>query len=101
MVGLFAAALSLGLIAVFAQMMSRPLILVTRKMQDTTVRNLNEDIEEINRVPFREVQILYSEFYSMRQRLEVMIEKEITLMTLQTRERLRYLQAQINPQFSL
>ena len=99
MVGLFAAALSLGLIAVFAQMMSRPLILVTRKMQDTTVRNLNEDIEEINRVPFREVQILYSEFYSMRQRLEVMIEKEITLMTLQTRERLRYLQAQINPHF--
>lgn len=98
-VGGFVVVLSLGLIAVFAHMMSRPLILVTKKMQDTTVRNLNEDIDEINKAPFREVQILYSEFYSMKQRLEVMIEKEIALMTLQTRERLRYLQAQINPHF--
>lgn len=99
MVGIFVIVLSLVLIAVFARMMSRPLMLVTKKMQDTTVRNLHEDMEEINRAPFREVQILYLEFYSMKQRLEVMIEKEITLMTLQTRERLRYLQAQINPHF--
>lgn len=91
--------LTIAMIFIFAHMMSNPLILLTKKMQDTTVQNLNEDAIEMNHASFREVQILYSEFARMRQRLEIMIDNEITLMTLQTKERLSYLQAQINPHF--
>lgn len=68
-------------------------------MQDTTVRNLHEESFEIEQIPFREIQILYTEFFRMRQRLDTMIENEIALKTLQSKERLSYLQAQINPHF--
>lgn len=91
--------LTLVMIFVFSHRMSKPLIYVTKKMQDTTVRNLSDKDAEMMNAPFREVQILYSEFYRMRQRLDGMIENEIALMTLQTKERLNYLQAQINPHF--
>lgn len=97
-------ALTLILIYVFARMMSSPLTRFTKKMQDTMAGNrenpsFEEDTTEGDRAPFREVQILYVEFAKMRQRMEVMMENEITLKTLQTKERLRYLQAQINPHF--
>lgn len=98
-VGITIILLTLILIVIFARMMSRPLVLVTRKMQDTTVRNLKEDMLDINKTSFKEVEILYTEFYKMRLRLEGMIEKEIALRTLQTKERLNYLQSQINPHF--
>ena len=97
--GFSVAILTFLVICVFAHMMSSPLTLFTKKMQDTTVQNLGEDSLEISRVPFREIQILYAEFSKMRRRLDVMIENEITLKTLQSKERLSYLQAQINPHF--
>lgn len=97
-------ALTLILIYVFARMMSSPLTRFTKKMQDTmagnsTGQSFAEDAAEGDRAPFREVQILYVEFAKMRQRMEIMIQNEITLKTLQANERLRYLQAQINPHF--
>lgn len=79
--------------------MSAPLILFTKKMKDTTVRNLLEDSDDRSKAPFHEVQLLYDEFSRMRGRLEVMIENEIALTALQSKERLRYLQSQINPHF--
>lgn len=63
------------------------------------MRNLHEESFEIEQIPFREIQILYTEFFRMRQRLDTMIENEIALKTLQSKERLSYLQAQINPHF--
>lgn len=91
--------LTLIMIYVFARRMSAPLILFTEKMKDTTVRNLAEDSDDRNKAPFHEVRLLYDEFSRMRGRLEVMIEKEIALTALQEKERLRYLQSQINPHF--
>lgn len=96
---IFVVALTVAVIFLFAHMLSNPLTLLTKNMQDTTVRNLKDTPVEADSAPFREVQILYSEFARMRQRLERMIDNEITLMTLQTKERLRYLQAQIHPHF--
>ena len=97
--GTSVAVLTFGVILLFAHMMSSPLTAFTRKMQDTTVRNLHEESFEIEQIPFREIQILYTEFFRMRQRLDTMIENEIALKTLQSKERLSYLQAQINPHF--
>lgn len=91
--------LTLVMICVFARRMSAPLILFTKKMKDTTVQNLAEDSDDRNKAPFHEVQLLYDEFSRMRGRLEVMIENEIALTALQAKERLRYLQSQINPHF--
>lgn len=91
--------LTLIMICVFARRMSAPLIRFTKKMKDTTVQNLAEDSDDRNRAPFHEVQLLYDEFSSMRGRLEVMIENEIALTALQAKERLHYLQSQINPHF--
>ena len=97
--GLSVAAVTFGVICIFARMMSAPLTLFTRKMQNTTVQNLREDSFEIEKIPFHEIRILYMEFFKMRQRLDVMIENEIMMKTLQAKERLSYLQAQINPHF--
>ena len=97
--GTSVAVLTFGVILLFAHMMSSPLTAFTRKMQDTTVRNLHEESFEIEQIPFREIQILYTEFFRMRQRLDTMIENEIALKTLQSKERLSYLQEQINPHF--
>ena len=96
--GLSVAAVTFGVICIL-RMMSAPLTLFTRKMQNTTVQNLREDSFEIEKIPFHEIRILYMEFFKMRQRLDVMIENEIMMKTLQAKERLSYLQAQINPHF--
>lgn len=77
--GISVAVLTFGVIMLFAHMMSSPLTAFTRKMQDTTVRNLHEESFEIEQIPFREIQILYTEFFRMRQRLDTMIENEIAL----------------------
>lgn len=98
-IGLSVTLLTLAMICIFAHKMSAPLILFTRKMQDTTVQNLTEDSDDRKKTPFHEVQLLYDEFFRMRRRLEQMMENEIALTTLQTKERLHYLQAQINPHF--
>ncbi len=98
-IGISVTLLTLVMIYVFAHRMSAPLTLFTKKMQDTTVQNLAEDSDDRKQAPFHEVQLLYDEFSRMRSRLELMIENEIALTTLQTKERLHYLQAQINPHF--
>ncbi len=99
LIAVFVTLLTLIMIYVFARRMSAPLILFTKKMKDTTVRNLLEDSDDRSKAPFHEVQLLYDEFSRMRGRLEVMIENEIALTALQSKERLRYLQSQINPHF--
>lgn len=99
LIAVFVTLMTLIMICVFARRMSAPLILFTKKMKDTTVRNLAEDSDDRSKAPFHEVQLLYDEFSRMRGRLEVMIENEIALTALQARERLHYLQSQINPHF--
>lgn len=92
-------ALTLAVIAVFSRQMSRPLVALTRQMQGMTLRNLNDRANERIFDRYSETKILYHEFTNMRQRLDVMINNEIMLKTLQSRERLHYLQSQINPHF--
>ena len=91
--------LTIGVIAVMARRMSRPLVALSKEMQGMTLKNLSSVTNDKIFGRYSETKILHQEFVDMKQRLDVMINNEVMLKTLQTRERLHYLQSQINPHF--
>lgn len=97
--GIVIIALTVAVIALMARQVSKPLVALSREMQGTTLKNLNGAGNDKVFGKYSETKILYQEFVDMRQRLDVMVNNEVMLKTLQARERLHYLQSQINPHF--
>ncbi|MDO5422708.1 MAG: histidine kinase [Eubacteriales bacterium] len=97
--GVILLAFTIGGICIFSKSLSRPLIALKEEMQHTTLDNLNHAANQKLFESYEETKYLYTEFTHMRARLDTMIQNEIALRTLHTRELLHSLQGQINPHF--
>ena len=76
-----------------------PIADLAELMESTTINNLKEvdDVEKYEQ--YEEIATLFNHFQRMRERLSSMVQDEILMRTLNVRERLHSLQAQINPHF--
>lgn len=97
--GILLLALTVGGILVFSRQLSMPLVALKKEMQSTTLENLKSVTSRKPFERYEETRYLYEEFVRMRNRLDTMIQNEITLKTLHVRELLHSLQGQINPHF--
>lgn len=99
MEGILIVSLTIVVIVFMTRQVSRPLVALSREMQGMTLKNLAGVTNDKVFGKYSETKILYQEFADMRQRLDVMVNNEVMLKTLQASERLHYLQSQINPHF--
>lgn len=83
----------------FIKDLSRPLVALRREMEETTLSNLQDQGNEKLFNRFEEIEYLYRQFHEMRERLDVMVQREMENQTMYLEERMNYLQAQINPHF--
>lgn len=92
-------ALTLFTIIAFSRTLTKPLAILCEEMKNVTITNLYDkrEVKEFER--YDEIAYLYNQFHSMRKRLNVMIQKEVTSQKMYIQEQLKYLQAQINPHF--
>lgn len=91
--------LAAGLILLFSARISRPILILTSKLKETTVDNLKEPMEPpLVRGP-AEVLYLQAEYFSMRTRLDEALKEKVRLVKLHEKQRYRLLQYQINPHF--
>ena len=86
-------------VLIFIKDLSRPLVALRQEMEETTLSNLQEQGNEKLFNRFEEIAYLYRQFHEMRERLDVMVQREMETKTLYLEERMNYLQTQINPHF--
>ena len=86
-------------VMIFIKDLSRPLVALRREMEETTLSNLHAQGNEKLFNRFEEIAYLYRQFHKMRERLDVMVQREMEHQTLYLEERMNYLQTQINPHF--
>ena len=84
--GILLLALTVGGILVFSRQLSMPLVALKKEMQSTTLENLKSVTSRKPFERYEETRYLYEEFVRMRNRLDTMIQNEITLKTLHVRE---------------
>lgn len=91
--------LTMFTIIVYSKTLTKPLAVLCEEMKNLTITNLygKKELKEFER--YDEIAYLYNQFYNMRKRLNVMIQKEVTSQKMYIQEKLKYLQAQINPHF--
>ena len=86
-------------VAVFIKDLSRPLVALRREMEETTLSNLHDQGNEKLFNRYEEIEYLYQQFHKMRERLDLMVQREMENRTMYLEERMNYLQTQINPHF--
>ena len=86
-------------VLIFIKDLSRPLVALRREMEQTTLSNLHDQGNEKQFNRFEEIEYLYQQFIQMRERLDLMVQREMEDQKLYMEERMNYLQAQINPHF--
>ncbi|MCI8417798.1 MAG: histidine kinase [Lachnospiraceae bacterium] len=91
--------LTLVVIVVFSKDLAKPLLALQEEMKETTLENLQAQGNAQLFYQYREIAYVYQQFHKMRERLNVMIQKEMAIQKLYLEERMNYLQAQINPHF--
>ncbi len=91
--------LTLLVIVVFSKDLAKPLLALQEEMRETTLENLQDQGNAHLFYQYREIAYVYRQFHKMRERLNVMIQKEMAIQKLYLEERMNYLQAQINPHF--
>ena len=91
--------LAAGLIFVFSARISRPILVLTSKIRETTVDNLTEPMEPpLSHGPM-EVLYLQEEYFRMRARLHEALKEKVKLVELHEKQRYHLLQYQMNPHF--
>ena len=86
-------------VLIFIKDLSRPLVALRHEMEETTLSNLHDQGNEKLFNRFEEIAYLYRQFHEMRERLDLMVQREMEHKTLYLEERMNYLQTQINPHF--
>ena len=86
-------------VLIFIRDLSRPLVALRREMEETTLSNLHDQGNEKLFNRFEEIAYLYRQFHEMRERLDIIVQREMENKTLHLEERMNYLQTQINPHF--
>lgn len=79
--------------------LSRPLSLLTKKIGETTLDNLEEPFVPVEGNVSNEVMCLQNEYIKMRDRLFETMQDKMELMKLQEEQRYAVMQYQINPHF--
>lgn len=79
--------------------LSRPLSLLTKKIGETTLDNLEEPFVPLEGNVSNEVMCLQNEYIKMRDRLFETMQDKMELMKLQEEQRYAVMQYQINPHF--
>ena len=86
----------------YGKKLAAPIADLAEMMESTTISNLEQttDTRQAEQYEqYEEIATLFNHFQRMRERLSTMMQKEILMRTLNARERLHSLQAQINPHF--
>lgn len=91
--------LTILVISIFSKDLSKPLRALREEMRRTTLSNLQDQGNEKLFDRYEEVSYVYHQFHEMRERLDVLIQKEMENQKMYLEERMNYLQAQINPHF--
>lgn len=79
--------------------LSRPVSLLTKKIRETTLDNLEEPFVPVEGNISNEVMCLQNEYIKMRDRLSETMQDKMELMKLQEEQRYAVMQYQINPHF--
>lgn len=89
---------ALVVIILISKKISRPLRAVSEEMQKTDLSSPRQ-LRQTGDVQYEEIEALYTAYNDMQVRLHGLMEREIGWKTQQTEQRLKTLQAQINPHF--
>lgn len=96
---LFLLFLMIFCISYYSKKLSIPLVRLKNRMSDTTLNTLSEPEKTKTGSSYDEIETLSHSFDQMRNRLAEMVQKEILITKMQSDERFRALQSQINPHF--
>ncbi len=91
--------LTVLVITAFSRDLSKPLMKLREEMKETTLNNLQSCGERQLFERYEEISYVYHQFHEMRERLDIMIQREMENQKMYLEERMNYLQAQINPHF--